>query len=76
MGVLTTKAEMAEQLLTQFQAGLERGLAMISGHGLRFTPPSAPGAGRNLIVPSLAVRLPVASQGLQGVWVHSLYSFT
>ena len=39
MGMLTTKAEMSEKLLEQFQAGLERGLAMVTGHGLRFSPP-------------------------------------
>ena len=36
---LTTKAEIAEQLLVQFQAGLEKGLAMASG--LRFSPPAS-----------------------------------
>ena len=44
LGVLTTKAEMAEKLLEQFKAGLESGLAMATGHGLRIaTPLSAAG---------------------------------
>jgi hypothetical protein len=43
MGILTTKAEMSEKMLQQFQAGLERGLSMVSGHGLQFSPPSSAG---------------------------------
>ena len=44
LGVLTTKAEMAEKLLEQFKAGLQSGLAMATGHGLRIaTPLSAAG---------------------------------
>jgi hypothetical protein len=45
LGILTTKAEMAEKLLEQFQAGLERGLQMMSGHPVRFTSPPFSGAG-------------------------------
>ena len=39
MGMLTTKAEMSEKMLEQFKAGLEAGLAMATGHGLRASPP-------------------------------------
>ena len=41
LAMLQTKAEMAEKLLVQFQAGLEKGLAMASAmaSGIRFSPP-------------------------------------
>ena len=39
LGVLTTKAEMAEKLLEQFKAGLESGLAMATCHRLCASPP-------------------------------------
>ena len=45
LGILTTKAEMAEKLLEQFQAGLERGIQMMSGQPVRFTSPPFSGAG-------------------------------
>ena len=41
MGILTTKAEMAEKLLEQFQAGLERGLSMAASAMRGTTPASA-----------------------------------
>ena len=45
LAMLQTRAEMAEKLLVQFQAGLEKGLAMASAisSGIRFSPPPSAG---------------------------------